>query len=104
MFKKAGEAAGLVGGAVVGAVAGGIGNVKDVKAGGGKAGFKDFFSGAKRGFSEVARGDSFRVSDKVKKSVDAGMSDITGRTGGSDDDENDFYKKWFEEKAKLYGV
>ena len=102
MFKKAGEAAGLVGGAVAGAVAGGIGGVKDAKAAGNKAGFKDFFSGAKRGFSEVSRGDTFRVSDKIKKSVDSGMSDITGRTqkkgksGGVD------YEKIFADLAELY--
>jgi len=104
MFKKAGEAAGIVGGAVVGAVAGGIGGVKDAKKAGNKATFKDFFQGAKRGFDEVKRGDSFRVSDDFKTGVDDGMSDITGRTGkNSDDDENDFYKKWFEAKAKQYG-
>ena len=102
MFKKAGEAAGLVGGAVIGGIAGGIGGVKDAKSAGQKAGFKDFFGGAKRGFSEVARGDSFRVSDKVKKSVDAGMSDITGRTKKKDEDNNDYYKKAFEKLAQIY--
>ena len=101
MFKKAGEAAGIVGGAVIGGIAGGIGGVKDAKATGNKATFKDFFQGAKRGFDEVKRGDSLRVSDEFKKGVDDGMSDITGRTGGSDDE--DFYKKWFALKRDQYG-
>ena len=102
MFKKAGEAAGLVGGAVAGAVAGGIGGVKDAKAAGQKAGFKDFFGGAKRGFSEVARGDSLRVSDKVKKAVDDGMSDITGRTKKKGKNGGVDYEKIFADLAAAY--
>ena len=102
MFKKAGEAAGIVGGAVIGGIAGGIGGVKDAKAAGNKAGFKDFFSGAKRGFSEVARGDSLRLSDEVRKGVDDGMSDITGRTQKKGKSSGVDYEKIFADLAAAY--
>ena len=97
MFKKAGEAAGIVAGAVVGGVAGGIKASNNPGAGFGDF-VKGFGDGAKKGGKGI-------FSDEVKAGVDDGMSDITGRTGkNSDDDENEFYRKWFEEKAKQYST
>ena len=108
MMKKAGEAAGTVAGAVVSAAAGGI-----------KSGIEGGIDAKGDGFGETLKGigkgileggekgfknrDKLRISDAAKKRVDEGMGDITVRTEeSSDDDDNDFYKKWFEAKAKQY--
>mgnify|MGYP003154650556 CR=1 FL=1 len=97
MFKKAGEAAGIVGGAVVGGIAGGIKASNNPGAGFGDF-VKGFGDGAKKGGKGI-------FSDEVKKAVDSGMSDITGRTGkNSDDENNEFFKKWFAAKSKQYGI
>ena len=82
MFKKAGEVAGKVAGAVGSAVVGGIaGGIKGGKAAKGD-GFgktlegigKGILSGGKKGIT-----DPYKLSDKARKRVDDGMSDIRKR-------------------------
>ena len=86
MFKKAGEVAGKVAGAVGSAVVGGIaGGIKGGKAAKGD-GFgktlegigKGILSGGKKGLT-----DPYKLSDKARKRVDDGMSDIRKRPQAS---------------------
>ena len=94
MYKKAGEAAGKVVGTVGAAVAGGIKASNNPG-----AGFGDFLKGAGDG----AKNYKGLLGDNAKKGVDAGMSDITGRTKKSSDSDGGIdYEAVFAELAKAY--
>ena len=73
MFKKVGEVAGKVAGAVGSAVVGGFKATNNPG-----AGFGDFFRGAADGFKNPPK-----LSDEARKGIDSGMSDIRKNSSSS---------------------